>query len=169
MKYYLNWRRRNSSSIEKVNIITNNILIKDLTKRLEKLNQEIGQTTKELLEVQTAGIRATLTGNNSWINKIQKRIYWSTIEKSSSFHKERLISLQRERTKVEMQLDRLNGQFWSKRIKRWVGLFLIFVIMIFALWILLLGLLATLYVLPIWGLILLTYLFFQKSSINRYK
>ena len=37
IKYNLNWRRRNSSSIEKVNIVTNNILIKGTPNTKERI------------------------------------------------------------------------------------------------------------------------------------
>jgi len=164
MKNRFLWkRRRNNYSIQKLNHVNNHAVIEELHKQLWSLNQKISETKQELLKVHAAGIKAALSKNNNWFDKLQKEIYLPTIQKSSSFHRNRLFFLQKEEKSVQAQLDRLNGQFWKKKIIRWIRFSLICIMSIFTGWLLLLGLMMTLYLLPLFVTILLMYLFFHKN------
>tara|TARA_B100000029_G_scaffold40085_1_gene37403 strand:+ start:5768 stop:6292 length:525 start_codon:yes stop_codon:yes gene_type:complete len=155
-------RRNNKHSIQKVSSLKHNILIESLRKKLAIVNHQITDTTKELLKVQAVGIRATFSRNNNWLDRLQKKFYWSQIQESSLFYREKLIILHKERKYVQSELDRLTGRYWIKRILRWIILLTIFIISLSIAWILFLSLLASLYLLPIWGAIIIIYIFFQK-------
>ena len=159
--------KRDRYSIQKYDSFRNQDLIENLNKKLREINQNISQTSQDLFEVEAAKIRATFSGNSTWINKLQKKIFWSTIQQSSSFNQQRLIQLYKERSRVQNQLDRVNGQFWKKRILRWLSYAFLFCFILFAIWIILMGLIATLYLLPLWGSLVVIYFFIQKNKMIR--
>ena len=125
------WKRRNQYSIQKFNSFKSQNIIDSLSKELRKIDQDISQASQDLFEVQAAKIRATFSGNANWFNKLQKEIYWSTIQKSSSFNQQRLINLYKERREVQNKLDRASGQFWKKRIFRWLTYTFLCLILLF--------------------------------------
>ena len=159
----MNKKKPISLSIEKHKSHPNkNELIKSLTRDIEEIEQQISQTSMDLLKVQMAGIRAKYSPENHWIKNLQKKFYWSIIEKSSSAHRDELIYLKKERKRLEIIIDKLKGQFWRKRIEYWFKLFIQLIILFFVLSIILLGLITSLYLIPIWGSMMLLYIILKK-------
>jgi hypothetical protein len=166
----LNWFLRKESktyAIEKFKSFNSKeSLEKELTNEIWKIDQGIARATKELLQAQAVAVKATLSRNNSLLYKIQKKLYWSQVQDSASWHRTKIIQLHQERWQLQTKLDRLTGKFWRKRIQKSLLILLLGAITIFALWIIIMGFIATLYLLPIWGSILLVFIIFQRKSIK---
>ena len=164
MKYNFNLKN-NSSLIQKyVPIQSKQEKIKNLTIELFEIEQQISETTQELLEVQMVALRARWTKNNSLYNNLKEKFYSKAIKASSYAHRERLIFLHKRRTQLKDQLDKLNGQYWANKAKRWLKFILIAGIFLFAFWLIFISIIATLYLLPIWLTILFLYIYFQRKS-----
>ena len=166
----LNWFLRKESktyAIEKFKSFNSKeSLEKELTNEIWKIDQGIARATKELLQAQAVAVKATLSRNNSLLYRIQKKLYWSQVQDSASWHRAKIIQLSQERWQLQTKLDRLTGRFWRKQIQKWLLILLLGAITIFGLWIVIMGFIATLYLLPIWISILLTIIFFQRKSIK---
>ncbi len=167
MKIAFNRNSQKALSIQKYASSQNkNSLIRNLSNKIAKIEQEISQARSELLEVQMAGIKAKLSNDKNWIQRLEKKFYWSQIKESSCAHRDRLIFLRQEKRRLQIELDKLNGQYWIKKIKTWLIFLLISMIILLAFWVILLGLIASLYSLPVWGSILLIYFLIQHRSRN---
>ena len=156
------FKKNNQYSIQKSNLNRNSNLIKSLTKEIWKIDQEIAQTSKDLLDVQIARFRASFSPSANLLDKLQKKFYWSTIENSSSFHTKHLISLYQEKKRLQRNLDRISGQFWKKRIYSWIINSVLILIIILIIIIIILGLIASLYLLPFMVLIFIIIFFLRK-------
>ena len=166
----LNWflkRESKTYAIEKFKSFhSKESLQKELTNEISRIDQAIARATKELLQTQAVAVKAALSRNNSLLYRIQKKLLWSQVQDSSSWHRTKIIQLHQERWQLQTQLDRLTGKFWRKQIQKWLLIILLGAISIFAVWIIIMGFIATLYLLPIWGSILLAFIFFQRKSIK---
>ena len=155
-------KKNNHYAIQRSDSTGQSNLISALTKEIASIDQEIAQTYKDLLEVQVTRFRASFSKNANWLDKLQKQLYWSAIQNSSSFYKDELLSLHQRRRVVQRRLDKLNGTFWKKRLYSWLVLTFLFLIIILASWIILMGLIASLYLLPFLAVIFLLFSLFRK-------
>ena len=148
--------------LQKYNKNQKSDLIDALSKKISIIDQEIAQASKDLLQVQITKARATFSTNSNWFDRLQKQFYWSTIEDSSNFHKANLLNLYKERKAIQRTLDKLNGQFWIKIISRWIIYIFLSLMILLIIWIFFMGLLASLYLLPFWGLIIIIIFLLKK-------
>ena len=155
-------KKNNQYAIQRSDETGHSNLKSALIKELADIDQEMAQTYKDLLEVQVTRFRASFSTNSNWLDKLQKQLYWSAIQNSSSFYKDQLLSLHQRRKIVQSSLDKLNGQFWKKRLYSWLVVTFLFVIIILASWIILMGLIASLYLLPFLAIIIVILSMFRK-------
>ena len=164
-----NWILRKNKNVYDIdryqsNNTSKDFIIQKITQDILKIDQKISKEAKDLFQTEVAGIKAAFSSNNSWLDRLQKNIYRSKIQNSAKWQRDQIRQLYQEKQKLQLQLDRLTGKFWIKQLQKWLTLFIFTVLVIFAIWIIFMGLVTTLYLLPIWGTILITYLFFQRKS-----
>lgn len=138
--------------------------INELTKKINFIDQSIIQATKELLETQKVGIKAAFSMDNNWINKVQSEWYKKVIKKSASWQSNHIWQLHQKRRVIQKQLDILNGQFWPKKIRRYLIFLALSILGITGIYIIIMGIFAALYLLPIWGTFTLIYLYLLSNK-----
>ncbi len=148
--------------------VQKDILIQKITQEILKLERKITQEARDLLQTEVTGIKAALSRNNSWLNRLQNKVYRSRIENSAKWQRDQIKQLYHEKVKLQVQLDRLQGKFWINQVRKWLTFVLFAMLLIFAIWVIFMGVITTLYLLPIWGSILITYLFYQRKSNKLY-
>ena len=156
------FKKNNQYAIKRWDSIRNPNSLEALTKEILRIDQEIANTYKDLLEVQIVKFRASFPKSSNWLNKLQKQVYWSSIENSSSFHTRHLISLYNRRRRVQEELDRVSGNFWKKRIYNWLIWSFLFFIIIFICGTILMSLLSFLYLIPFLGIISIIFYFLRN-------
>ena len=140
------------------------LIVERLNQEILKIDRKLSKETQELLQTEVTGIKAALSNQNNWLHRLQKKFYWQTIQNSAKWQRGHVQKLYQERRSLQTQLDRLSGKFWIKQIRYWLGIAILAMVIIFAAWIVFMGMLTTLYLLPIWGSVLIVYLYFQKKS-----
>ncbi len=158
MKNWFLKKNSNVYSLQKLETFTNKEeLINKLKIEIEKVDASLSNATSELIRAQTIGIKIALSRNNNWIDQLQKKAYWSNIQNSASWHREKILHLYQERRTLQIKLDKLTGKYWSKQILNLLKLIGLGVTIIFALWLTMMGIMATIFLLPLFALILLGY------------
>ncbi len=146
-----------------------NIDIADnLKAKLFAIDQEILELTQGLIRAQAVSIKSALSTQNSWLDNLRKKWYISAANESASWHREKLLMLQKKRRFIQVELDKFTGEFWPKRIRRWLVILSIFIFSLLALLIIIMGFITTLYLLPIWGCILIVYFLINRRSANNF-
>ena len=144
----------------------NNQVKEDIANKLfceiKNIDQRIAEVTKGLIDAQAVSIRSSLSSQNNLYVELQKKWFGSLIKKSVSWHSEELLFLYKERQKCQGKLDQIYGKVWTKRIRRWFILLLLVLFSLFIIWIILMGIITALYLLPIWGTIILAYFLIVK-------
>ena len=144
-----------------------NRIINHLNEKLLKIDQSITKASKELVNAQVVGIKIALSKNNNWFENFQKKAYSSNIEKSKSWHTKEIHYLIRERRQLQIKIDKLTGKYWIKRVLKWIYLLGVIIFIICGLSILLMGLVTTLFMIPVWGSILVFYIVYESKA-NRF-
>ncbi len=168
-----NWPFQRNQKVYSINKYQYNdtpkdILIQKITQEISRLDQKISKEAKELFQTEVTGIKAALSSNTSWIDKLQAKFYRSKIQNSAKWQRDQVRRLYQEKQRLQSQLDRLTGKFWIKKIRKWLAIIMLLILFIFAIWIIFMGLITTLYLLPLWGSILIGYLFFKRNSHKYY-
>ncbi len=141
---------------------------KKLINEINRIDNQIKSITQSLIDAQAVSIRSALSSNNNWYVNLQKKWFGGVIQHSLSWHRDELIFLYKERSKLQKELDKLNGKLWTKRITRWALILLLLIVSLFIFWIILMGFITAIYLLPIWGSILLAYILLKGRSIQRF-
>ena len=168
-----NWIHQKNKKVFSINKYQPNntqkeILIQKITQEILKIDQKISKEAKDLFQTEVTGIKAALSNNISWLDRLQNKFYRSKIQDSAKWQRDQIRQLYQEKLKLQLQLDRLTGRFWIKQIRKWLTLFILIIVFIFAIWVIFMGIITTLYLLPIWGSILIAYLFFKNNSHKPY-
>ncbi len=159
----------NNSSIKPYNASDDEkSLSKNLKKHIRQLELQISESTKNIFEAQLVGLRATLDRNSGLLHSVKKKWYKSAVETSTTWHTERLIALYQEKQSLQDQLDRLEGKFWIKRIRKWILYLLSGIVLIFMIWILFMGLITAIYLMPLWISIVVVYIFLHRKGWKRF-
>ena len=132
--------------------------------QLNVIDNTIGEVTKALLEAHAVSLKSAFSFQNNWLSKLQRKIFLSAANESASWHRDRLFELHKKRKLLQDELDKINGVFWSKKIIYFSKLIILVSTIILILWIIFMGILTALYLLPIWGTILLAYIFTKRKS-----
>ena len=152
-----------SISKYKTNNTPKDILIQKITQEIFKLDQKISKEAKELFQTEITGIKTALSNNTNWLDRFQKNFYRSNILDSAKWQRSQIRQHYQEKRKLQLQLDKLTGKFWVKQIRKWLTIIIITIIFILAIWVIFMGIITTLYLLPIWGSILIVYLYLKKK------
>ena len=135
-----------------------------LTSELKDLDQKISKITKELMETEFTAMKLLFSSNKGWFGELQKNWYRKSIKESSTWSRERLLILYKERRNVQIQLDKLNGYFWQKRIGLWLAYIGLGITTIVAILILFMGLMSLISLIPVLIITIIIYSFFRRKS-----
>ncbi len=133
-----------------------------LTNNLLKIDREIAQNSKALFEAQIVKFRYTFSKSNNFIERIGENLYKNQIEESINWHQRKLKDLYFERSRVQIQIERITGSFWINRIKRILTLVFLLFLLLLSIFIFISGFLAMIYTLPFLILISIAYIFSRK-------
>ena len=156
---FLRKKHSSISAIQKVHATNKPI---DITVKLQDelnlIDEKIRECTKALLEAHSVQLKSLFSTNSGWLTDLRAKRYISSARESASWHSQHLIRLQKERRHITIQLEKATGKFWSNRIKRWLAYSALAAMVLIAFWVIFMGLITALYLLPIWGSILIVYL-----------
>ncbi len=138
-----------------------------LRRRLEILDEQINETNRNLLAAQSVKVRSYLGNTQGLWAGLQRRRHFSAAEDSAQWHWQHLQELLKNRSKAQDELDRLTGQLWPKRLRRWLALFVIAMFLIAGIGVFLMGLMAAIYMLPFWGSALLIFWLIKTNRIGQ--
>ena len=153
---------KRNHSIQRVHPYQKDASIKPLVEKIKFLEKEIAETNKAIFEAQLVKIRSLFSQNTNILIGIQKKLVESNADKSIRWHLSKLFELKKEQTVLQNRIDKLTGKVWPKRISKllvWLGIMTIFLVFLS---ILIIGIFAAVYLLPIIGLIILAFIIYQK-------
>ncbi len=130
--------------------------------KIIEIDQNISETSKALVEAQIVKLRSTFSKTNNFIEQIGKNVYKTKLEDSINWHQKQLKELYHRRRELEINLDKLKGIFWLKRIKRLIKITLIGIFIFLSLLIFLSGFMIFLSIMPLIILICLEYFMSTK-------
>ena len=131
--------------------------------QLIKINEEISENSKALLEAQIVKLRSNFSKSNNFIERIGKNVYKTKLEESINWHQKQIKDLYFKRRELQKNLEKLRGTFWLNRIKRFLTMILIVFIALFTLFIFLSGFMIIIYSLPLIIMIFAGYLLINKK------
>ncbi len=156
-------RKPRSSSIQKIDVTGDRTYqMKDLKDQIDSLDREIYEVTQALVQAQLVRLRTSFSQNTNWLGNLQQRWYQASSRESASWHKDRLLFLQQKRRKLKYQLEHLTGAYWPNQLRRLIAIAALVIILALGIWILFMGMITALYLLPIWGSILIIYLLLKQ-------
>ena len=150
-------------ALQRIDLSRNADPVQSLQARLERLERQIGETSRALIQAQAVSVRSMLSGSSDFLGGVQKKIVESSARNSVSWHQSRLLEMTQERRELEDQLDRLTGQVWPKRLRLWLLWTAIGAAIIVASTVFVMGVFTAIYLLPIWGTLLLVLFLFQRK------
>ena len=150
-------------ALQRIDLSRNADPVQSLQARLERLERQIGETSRALIQAQAVGVRSMLSGSSDFLGGVQKKIVESSARNSVSWHQSRLLEMTQERRELQDQLDRLTGQVWPKRLRRWLLWAGIGAAIIVASTVFVMGVFTAIYLLPIWGTLLLVLFLLQRK------
>tara|TARA_Y100001968_G_C19177120_1_gene628555 strand:+ start:269 stop:757 length:489 start_codon:yes stop_codon:yes gene_type:complete len=142
-------------------------LIKNLRTELEIIDKEIFTVMSGLFEAQKVQIKSTLSQGNNWLTKLQKEWVLSAASKSAGWHKQKLSLLIQQRKKLQVNLDKLTGDYWPKQIRKFLLIIGISVLIIIFITFTMMSLMMAIYFIPIWIVMIITYLVIKKNLVPR--
>ena len=126
------------------------------------IDQKILENSQSLIEAQVVKLRSTFSRSNNFIEQIGKNVYKKKLEDSINWHQKQIKELYFQRKELAIQLEKLKGIFWLNRIKRFIRIILIGILILLSLIIFLSSFMLIIYVMPFMILIFLGYLLANK-------
>jgi len=135
-----------------------------LNKKLIEIDQEISQTSRSLLEGQIVKLRSNFSKSNNFIDRIGKNIYKTKLDESIIWHQKQLKELYLSRKDLQINLEKIKGIYWINRIKRFLAIIFIGIVILVSLFIFLSGFMIIVYLMPLIILIFLGYLLTSQKN-----
>ena len=135
----------------------------EINNKILKIDKQISENSKALLEAQIVKLRSTFSKSNNFLEKIGENIYKTKLEDSISWHQSKLKELFLKRKELQINLEKIKGIFWLSRIKRFLIIVLIGFLILLSLFIFLSGFMIIIYLLPLIIFIVLAYLIIAKK------
>ena len=152
-------------SITRSDYSSNQYTVDSLSSRIRSLDNQIAELNRTIFEAQSVRVRSLLSLKKNIFEGFQQKILESTLRNSVSWHQNRLLEICAERKKLQEHLERLTGQYWPNQFKRLLRWILLWIALIAMCTVLVMGLFAALYALPIFiilGLIIFSISNFKK-------
>ncbi len=137
----------------------------NLQRKIQELDTKIEFYTKCFTEAQGINIRSYLNQNNGLFNRMQTQFYRKMAQNSSSWYLSELKDLLNKRSKFQKQYDILIGVYWIKLIKRLFSLLLLAISLMSLLFLVLMGIITALYLLPIIIIFSIIFFYLKKKNI----
>ncbi len=140
-----------------------NGLERELIQQLEKIDAQIKATNQELLKAQSVNLRSYVSSRESLWGNLQRNMHRNAAQESITWHWKQLKKLIRVRLYTQEKLDRITGKYWPKKIRLYVNLICLAMLIFFLIGIILMGIMTAIYLLPIWGSLALIYFLSKKK------
>ena len=150
-------------ALQRIDLSRNADPVGSLQARLESLERQIAETSRALIQAQAVSVRSMFSGSSDFLGGVQKKIVESSARNSVTWHQSRLLEMTQERRELQNQLDQLTGQIWPKRLRRWLLWAGIGAALIVAGTVFIMGVITAVYLLPIWGTLLLALFLLQRK------
>tara|TARA_Y100001968_G_C19439290_1_gene761623 strand:+ start:492 stop:995 length:504 start_codon:yes stop_codon:yes gene_type:complete len=157
--------KRNSSLIrvDNSNEVDSTVYLRN---RIKKIDLQIEDISKSIFNAQIVKVRSLLSGNRTFLGGLQQKLVQSSVSNSLEWHKQNLNEILIERGKLQDQLDKHTGQYWFKRIKKWLILISLWIFIGLICTIIIIGFMTALYLVPLLGLIALTYMIIKRLNLQ---
>tara|TARA_Y100001968_G_scaffold151362_1_gene138533 strand:+ start:121 stop:645 length:525 start_codon:yes stop_codon:yes gene_type:complete len=136
---------------------------KTLSYKISEIDREIIICSKNLLEAKKIQIHSSIVKPNGLLSSIQNRWITTATNKSAQWHQNEIRRLYQQRFELQNKLDKAEGKFWIKRVLRWLSYLLIITVCIIAIILLILGLMMSFYLLPLWIIMIISYIYIKNS------
>ena len=152
-------------SITRSDYSSNQYTVDSLTSRIRSLDNQIAELNRTIFEAQSVRFRSLLSLKKNIFEGFKQKMLESSLRNSVSWHQNRLLEISAERKKLQEYLERLTGQYWPNQFKRFLRWLLLWIAFIAMCTVLVMGLFAALYALPIFiilGLVIFSISNFKK-------
>ncbi len=157
------FNRQKIYSIQKLSESDSSDPVMLLEKKIKLIDKQIFEINKAIFQAQSVRLRSIFSGQNNFFDRIQKRMIHANLDNSLEWHKQRLGNLLHQKNLLQDKLDRLTGKVWQKRFKKWVAILMMWIALSLMVLIILMGIFATLYLLPIIGFLAALFIFYRKT------
>ncbi len=159
-------RSRRSVALTKLEDNVKANTIKNLFKSIERLDQEIKFTSNALLEAQIVRIRSIFSRDNNILSNLQRRVVESTASSSVQWYQQELSILYKKRRGLQLELDRITGKRGIRRLQNYFKKGVAISLLLLAISFVIMGIFATLYLLPIFLMIALVLILIQRINLK---
>tara|TARA_B100000579_G_scaffold104119_1_gene82878 strand:- start:1213 stop:1725 length:513 start_codon:yes stop_codon:yes gene_type:complete len=156
--------RNNNYKIIKYDLNRELALQDKLNKKLIEIDQEISETSKSLLEGQIVKLRSNLSKSNNFIDRLGQNIYKTKLDESIIWHQKKIKELYLTRKDLKINLEKIKGIYWINRIKRFLAIIFIGIVILLSLFLFISGFIIIIYLMPLIILICLGYLLISKKD-----
>ena len=143
---------------------TNSFRTEFLFLRINQIDLEIKDISKEIFQAQLLRYRSIFSKESNFLISLQRKYLEASAIKSADWHKQKLIELIEERRVLKVELNRLTGKVWGELLKKNCWNIAIGLAFLMSILIVILIILATIYSLPIFLFLIISYLIINKSS-----
>ena len=161
---FFNIKKSSSHAINRYIPNENFQIEEELKKRIQLIDKEIKYNSQNLINAQAVKLKSTFSTNKNILQQLQQNLYQVPLDESIVWYRKKLGSLYKERQSLQFQYEKMSGKLWPNRIKRLFIIGSICLVLCFAIFILFSGIIAVLYLLPLWGLIFFSYLAIKKAQ-----
>ena len=159
---FLKYRKNDINAIVQYNSNKNFGLQEQIKTKIIEIDQKISENSKAIIQAQIIRLRSAFSKSNNIIGQIGNSLYKTKLEDSINWHQKELKELYLRRRELEITLEKLKGIFWLNRIKRFLKIIFIGLLIVLSLLIFLSGFMIVIYLLPVVTLILFVYLTLTK-------
>ncbi len=138
--------------------------IKDIEEELDSIEKEIKLTTQEIFKAHIVRLRSLFTKETNIIGGFKRKIVESKATTSAEWHQKKLVFLNQQKVRLVIELDRLTGKTWIRRIKSWIKIISLILTLLFSFLLIIMAILTALYLLPIFAIIILAFLIFKNKK-----
>ena len=85
---------------------------------MDEIDRQISDLAGGILQAGMVKVRIALDNNKGFLGNIQKRVYKSAAEESVNWHTKKIRNLINEKREKQKLLDKLEGVYWFKKVKR---------------------------------------------------
>ena len=160
---FFRYKKNNSVKIVKYNSNEIDCIQKQINIKILELDQKISENSKALFQAQIVKLRSTFSQSTNFIEKISKNIYTHKVDDSIHWHQKQLKELYFKRKELQINLEKVKGNYWLNQIKRFLTIIAIGFFLLLSLFIFFSGFMLIIYLLPLIGLILIGYLLTTKQ------
>ena len=131
---------------------------KQINDKILEIDQKIAENSNDLIQAQIVRLRSTFSKSANFLEKIGENVYKTKLEESIKWHQNQLKDLYLERRELQINMEKIKGISWLNRIKRFLGIIFVGILILISIFIFLSGFMIIIYLLPLLLLIFFGYL-----------